>query len=43
MNSDKTLEELFQAQKPQFNDGAEFMARLSKRLDAVEYIRQYQE
>jgi hypothetical protein len=43
MNSDKTLEELFQAQKPQFTDGAEFMAKLTKRLDAVEYIRQYQE
>ena len=43
MNSDKALEELFLAQKPQFNDGAEFMAKLTKRLDAVEYIRQYQE
>jgi hypothetical protein len=43
MNSDKTLEELFQAQKPHFTDGADFMAKLSKRLDAVEYIRQYQE
>ena len=43
MNSDKTLEELFQAQKPQFTDGAEFMAKLTKRLDAVEYIRQHQE
>ena len=43
MNSDKTLEELFLAQKPHFTDGAEFMAKLSKRLDAVEYLRQYQE
>ena len=43
MNTDKSLEALFQAQKPHFTDGAEFMAKLSKRLDAVEYIRQYQE
>jgi hypothetical protein len=43
MNSDKTLEALFQAQKPHFTDGAEFMAKLTKRLDAVEYIRQHQE
>jgi len=43
MNYDKDLEALFQAQKPQFTDGAEFMAKLTKRLDAVEYIRQYQE
>lgn len=43
MNYDKDLEALFQTQKPQFTDGAEFMAKLTKRLDAVEYIRQYQE
>ena len=43
MNTDKSLEALFEAQKPHFTDGAEFMTRLSKRLDAVEYIRQYQE
>lgn len=43
MNSDKSLEALFQAQKPHFTDGAEFMARLTIRLDAVEYIKQYQE
>jgi len=40
---DKTIEELFKAQTPNFTDGADFMARLTKRLDAVEYIRQYQE
>lgn len=43
MEKDKTLEQLFLAQTPKFNDKAEFMARLTKRLDAVEYIRQYQE
>ena len=43
MNKDKSLEALFQAQKPHFTDSEQFMARLTKRLDAVEYIRQYQE
>ena len=43
MEKDKTLEQLFLAQTPKFDDKAEFMARLTKRLDAVEYIRQYQE
>ena len=42
MEKDKTLEQLFLAQTPKFDDKAEFMARLTKRLDAVEYIRQYQ-
>ena len=43
MTKDKDLEELFLAQKPTFDDGAEFMAKLTKRLDAVEYFKQYQE
>ena len=43
MNSDNSIRELFEAQKPHFTDGAQFMAKLSKRLDAVEYIKQYQE
>ena len=43
MNKDKELEELFLAQKPQFDDNAIFMARLSKRLDDVEYVKQHQE
>lgn len=43
MNKDKALEELFLAQKPNFDDKAEFMAALTRRLDAVEYIRQHQE
>ena len=37
MNKDKALEELFLAQKPQFDDNETFMASLNKRLDAVEY------
>ncbi len=43
MTKDKALEELFLTQAPHFDDNADFMARLTKRLDAVEYIRQYQE
>ena len=43
MEKDKALEDIFLAQTPHFDDKAQFMARLSKRLDAVEYIRQYQE
>ena len=40
---DKALEELFLSQKPHFSDNADFMAALTKRLDAVEYIKQRQE
>ena len=43
MNKDKALEELFLAHKPHFYDSDEFMASLTKRLDAVEYIKQHQE
>ena len=43
MNKDKALEELFLAQKPHFDDNDAFMASLTKRLDAVEYIKHYQE
>ncbi len=43
MNKDKALENLFLAQKPHFEDSDAFMASLTKRLDAVEYIKQHQE
>ncbi len=43
MNKDKALEELFLAQKPHFDDKADFMAALTRRLDAVEYVRRHQE
>ena len=43
MNKDKALEDLFLAQKPHFDDRDAFMASLTKRLDAVEYIKQHQE
>ena len=43
MEKDKTIEALFLAQKPTFDDSADFMAALNKRLDAVEYVRQHQE
>ena len=43
MTKDKELEQLFLAQKPHFDDSAEFMEKLTKRLDAVEFVKQYQE
>ena len=43
MCKDKALEELFLAQKPHFDDNADFMAALTRRLDAVEYVRRHQE
>ena len=43
MTKDKALEEIFFAQTPHFSDNAEFMAKLTKRLDAVEYIKEHQE
>ena len=43
MTKDKALEELFLAQKPHFSDNADFMASMTKRLDAVEYLKQHQE
>jgi hypothetical protein len=43
MTKDKALEELFLSQKPHFDDHDAFMANLTKRLDAVEFIRQHQE
>ena len=43
MMKDKALEELFLAQKPHFTDNADFMSALTKRLDAVEFLKQHQE
>lgn len=43
MKKDKALEDFFLAQKPQFDDSDAFMASLTRRLDAVEYLKQYQE
>ena len=43
MVKDKKLEELFLSQKPTFDDKAQFMAQLTRRLDAVEFVRQHQE
>ena len=43
MTKDQAIEELFLAQKPAFGDHIDFMAKLTKRLDAVEYVRQHQE
>ncbi len=43
MKKDKALEELFLAAQPTFDDGDVFIARLEKRLDAVEYLKQHEE
>ena len=43
MTKDKALEEMFLSQQPHFDDKADFMATLTRRLDAVEYVRRYQE
>ena len=43
MTKDKALEELFLTQQPHFDDQADFMAMLTRRLDAVEYVRRHQE
>ena len=43
MIKDKALEDIFLSQKPHFDDHEAFMANLTKRLDAVEFIRQHQE
>ena len=43
MTKDKDIEDLFLAQKPHFDDSAEFMEKLTKRLEAVEFVKQYQE
>ena len=43
MTKDKALEEMFLAQQPHFDDKADFMAALTCRLNAVEYVRRYQE
>lgn len=43
MTKDKALEQLFLAQRPRLGDKDEFMARLGRKLDAVEYLRQYEE
>ena len=43
MEKDKKLEVLFLAQKPTFDDKADFMAKVTRRLDAVEFVRQHQE
>lgn len=43
MMKDKALEELFKAQRPVFEDKDRFMAQIEKKLDAVEYLRKYEE
>ena len=43
MTKDKQLEDLFLAAKPKFDDKDRFMKSLTRRLDAVEYIKQHED
>lgn len=43
MIKDKALEDLFLTQKPVFNDKDAFMQKLERKLEAVEYIKLYEE
>lgn len=43
MMKDKALEELFKAQRPVFEDKDKFMVQIEKKLDAVEFLRKYEE
>lgn len=43
MTEDKEMEELFSLAKTSFEDNPEFMAKLSEKLDRIEYLRQIQE
>lgn len=43
MTKDKSLEHIFLTNKPTFSDSDKFMESLSKRLDAVEYLKRHEE
>ena len=43
MTKDKALEDLFLAAKPTFDDNEQFMTTLTRRLDAVEFLKQHEE
>lgn len=43
MENDKMLEELFENYSPELNDNSLFMTQLTKKLDAVEYVKKVQE
>ncbi len=43
MIKDKALEDLFLAQKPVFDDQDAFMQKLERKMQAVEYLKQYEE
>ena len=42
MTKDKELEDLFLSLHPHFDDKEKFMAQIERKLDAVEYLRQYE-
>lgn len=43
MTKDESLEKIFLTQKPVFNDQDIFLQKLEKKLEAVEFIKQYEE
>lgn len=43
MTKDKSLEKIFLTQKPVFNDQDIFLQKLERKLEAVEFIKQYEE
>lgn len=43
MTKDESLEKIFLTQKPVFNDQDIFLQKLERKLEAVEFIKQYEE
>lgn len=43
MTKDESLEKIFLTQKPVFNDEDIFLQKLERKLEAVEFIKQYEE
>ena len=43
MTKDKSLEKIFLTRKPAFDDQDIFLQKLERKLDAVEFIKQYEE
>lgn len=43
MTKDKSLEKIFLTQKPVFDDQDIFLQKLERKLEAVEFIKQYEE
>lgn len=42
MNQDNEIKAFFQANKPQTDEGTQFMQKLTDRIEALEQVKQYQ-